>query len=219
MYTEYVCYDYSLSDKEIKHNITAALQLGIDNIGVHSTSLTTIKSIISSCDRTISLSTPIDFPYGICDSRNRLMQINTAIKAGANVVDVVAPAKFISNRKYEKLRDDITNNILLCNEHGVALRYILEYRVYNHETLAKTCQILKELGVGRIIPSTGIMIDDINDNIIASKYLSTKSQIDVICNGNIWQEKHIKAVVSANIYGLRVHHLSNIEILHKNIIP
>lgn len=217
MYTEYVCYDYSLSDKELKHNISSATKLGIKNIGLHYVNANLIKPIVSNADSQISLSSPIDFPYGISDSRNRLMQINTAIKSGINTIDIVAPSKFIANRKYDKLRDDIQNNTLLCKEHNVNIRYILEYRVFNHETLAKTCQILKELGIDQIIPSTGMMLDDINDNIIASKYLATKSGINVICNGNIWQDKQVKSVIAANIYGIRIHHIPVIEILYKNI--
>jgi len=215
MYIEYACYDYSLSDDEIKHNIASAIKLGVSNIALHFIHLSTIKSLVDM--DSINISCPIDYPYGISDLKTRSSSVAIAAKQGVSVIDVVAPAKFIANRKYEKLREDIQNNIDICKTHNIILRYILEYRVFNHETLAKTCQILKSFGVEYVLPSTGHMIDDINDNLIASKYLTAKSNIHTICNGNIWTPKHIETLKSSGIYGVRAHYIANIPLLLQNI--
>jgi len=214
MYIEYACYDYSLSDEEIKNNVALAIQLGVKHICMHYINIPLIRGMIE--EHGLSISSPLDYPYGLLDSKNRLSVINSAIKAGAKTVDIVAPAKFIANRKYDKLRDDIKNNLTICQENTVNLRYILEYRVFNHETLAKTCQIFKGLGIEYVLPSTGHMLDDISDNMIACKYLSTKSKIQTICNGNIWTEKQAEILRSSNIYGARLHHISSIALFLKN---
>jgi hypothetical protein len=62
------------------------------------------------------------------------------------------------------------------------------------------------------------MIDDINDNIIAAKYLHTKSDINVVVNGNIWTQKHIDNIKNSNIKDIRLHYLSSVTLLHKNNI-
>lgn len=214
MYIEYACYDYSLSDEEIKTNVALAIKLGVKNISLHYVNINLIKNLIEEND--LQISSPIDYPYGLLDSKNRLFAINSAIKSGAKTIDVVVPAKFITNRKYDKLRDDIKNNLALCQESGADLRYILEYRVFNHETLAKTCQIFKSLGIEYVMPSTGHMLDDISDNIIACKYLSAKSHIQTICNGNIWTEKQSESLRGSNIYGVRLHHIPSIALFLKN---
>jgi deoxyribose-phosphate aldolase len=214
MYIEYACYDYSLSDEDIKNNVALAIQLGVKHLCLHYTNISLIRGPIEEHD--LSISSPLDYPYGLLDSKNRLSVISSAIKAGAKTVDIVAPAKFIANRKYDKLRDDIRNSLVLCQENNVNLRYILEYRVFNHETLAKTCQIFKSLGVEYVMPSTGHMLDDINDNMIACKYLSSKSKIQTICNGNIWTEKQAESLRSSNIYGVRLHHIPSIALFLKN---
>jgi deoxyribose-phosphate aldolase len=214
MYIEYACYDYSLSDEEIKNNVALAIQLGVKHICMHYINIPLIRGMIE--EHGLSISSPLDYPYGLLDSKNRLSVISSAIKAGAKTVDIVSPAKFIANRKYDKLRDDIKNNLTLCQENAVNLRYILEYRVFNHETLAKTCQIFKGLGIEYVLPSTGHMLDDISDNMIACKYLSTKSKIQTICNGNIWTEKQAEILRSSNIYGARLHHISSIALFLKN---
>lgn len=217
MYIEYACYDYSLCDQELKNQVALALQLDVTNIAVHHSNISAIKSTISDSGKAVQISCPIDFPYGMLDSKNRLAQISSAIKSGASIVDIVAPSKFIINRKYDKLRDDIQNSLLLCKESNVLLRYMLEYRVFNHETLAKTCQILKSFEVNQVLPSSGMLIDDINDNLIAARYLSAKSKIQIICNGNVWNEKQAKSIIASNIYGFRSHHIPSLELFCKII--
>ena len=216
MYIEYACYDYSLSDDEIKNNINSAIKMGAENIGLfYSGSSSFIKSILDDHPN-VKLSCPIDYPYGLSDSKSRLFITSQLVKSGLHTLDLVVPAKFIANRKYDKLRDDIKNNLLICQENNINLRYILEYRVFNHETLAKTCQIFKSLGIEYVLPSTGHMIDDINDNLIAAKYLNTKSEIKVICNGNIWTNKQVENLKNSGVYGVRLHYLSSLEFFVKN---
>jgi deoxyribose-phosphate aldolase len=214
MYIEYACYNYALSDEELKHNFTLAIKLGIKNIATFHMHLPAIKALTE--ELSLNISCPIDYPYGMSDSKTRSTAINAAAKAGATCVDIMVPAKFISNRKYDKLRDDIKNNLTICQENNLVARYILEYRVFNHETLAKTCQILKTLGIEYIFPASGHMIDDINDNLIAAKYLMAKSDIKVITNGNIWTAKHSDNIKLADIYGIRLHHVPSLELFLKN---
>jgi deoxyribose-phosphate aldolase len=206
MYIEFACLDYSLTETDLQNKIKYAVDNGIKNICSFSYSINLIKSI----DPEIKIFCPVDFPYGILDTKNRNNIISSLIKNNIAGIDLVIPTKIISNRKYEKLRDDIRSNIEICKNNGLELRYMLEYRVYSHEILAKICQILKDLGIDTILPSTGIMLDDINDNLIACNFLNTKSNIQVICNGNIYTEKHVKNIKKGDLYGVRLHHTNSI---------
>jgi hypothetical protein len=60
------------------------------------------------------------------------------------------------------------------------------------------------------------MIDDVNDNIIAAKYLSSKSEIQTIINGNIWTSKHAEVIKNSGFYGVRLHHLASLRLFTKN---
>jgi len=217
MYIEYACHDYALLEEEIKNNISICLKLGIKNISTYSYNIPSIKSLISEED--INISVPVDFPYGISDLRSRNFIVSQLVKTpNIKTIDIVAPSKIIANRKYDKLREDIKTHLDICNENNIKLRYILEYRVFNHETLAKVCQILYSFGITEILPSTGQMLDDINDNLIAAKYLSSKSNINVISSGNIWNNKQIDNIKNSSIYGIRFHYLNSLEIFLKNNI-
>lgn len=206
MYQEYACYDYSLNETETLSNVSEALKFGITNIFVLPFSLNSIKiEMLNS----VKIGCPIDYPYGLSDLKSRQFMIDQVIKSNkVTMIDLMIPTKTITNRKYDKFREDIKTNLELCNKSSVELRYMLEYRVYGHEVLAKTCQILKEFGISTILPSTGMMLDDINDNLIACAFLKEKSGISTICNGNIYLEKHMKNVINSNVYGMRYHHLN-----------
>lgn len=211
MNIEYACYDRSLTEDEVKNNVASAIKLGIKTIATYQYSIAYIKNIIS--ENNAKLYCPVDFPYGVCDTKSRNFMVEQLCRLGVSGIDIVAQSKYICNRKYDKIREDIKSNMELAQKYNIDLRYIIEYRVFNYEILAKICQIFKSMGINEILPSTGQMLDDINDNIIAAKYLNTKSGIKVIVNGNIWNENHLSAIKQSEINNVRVHNLPNIELL------
>lgn len=210
---EYACYDYAINELETEKNISHAVNAGITNFSLLPYSISGFKNSELFKNNNFSLSSPIDFPYGLSDIKSRNLMVSQAIKSGANIIDLFLPTKMIINRKYDKFREDIKSNFDICFEKNVKLRYILEYRVFSHEILAKVCQILMTFGIDTILPSSGMMLDDIHDNLIACNYFFTKTGIKTICNGNIYTEKHVKLADNANVYGIRLHHLHGIDII------
>jgi deoxyribose-phosphate aldolase len=210
---EYACYDYSINESETEKNIQYAIKAGITSFSVLPYSLSNLKNSEEFKNNNFSLGSPVDFPYGLSDTKSRNFMVSQTIKAGANVIDLFLPTKMIINRKYDKFREDIKSNFDICFEKNVKLRYILEYRVFNHEVLAKVCQILMSFGIDTILPSSGMMIDDIHDNIIACNYFLTKTGIKPICNGNIFNDNHVKLVNNSNVHGVRLHHLKSLDII------
>lgn len=211
---EYACYDYSLNESEVESNIYAAIKSGITCVSVLPYSINTIKNIPSIKDKSVSVSCPADFPSGLCDIKTRNFLVTQIAKLGVDYIDLFIPTKIVTNRKYEKFREDVKTNLEICRENNIKLRYILEYRVYNHEVLAKICQILLDFGVDTVIPSSGMMIDDISDNLIACNFLMTKSKVNTICSGNVYTEKHAISLKNMNnLYGLRIFHLPAIDIV------
>jgi len=215
IYIEYACLDYSLNEIETIKNITDAIKNGITNIVVLPYSLTTLKTIDEIKEKNISIACPVDFPFGLSDQKSRSFSVSNLCKSYHNFlkkIDLFIPTKIITNRKYDKLREDIKTNLEICNEFDIQLRYILEYRTYNHEVLAKVCQIFMDYGINTVLPSSGTMIDDINDNLIACNFLNSKSKINTITTGNIYNEKQAANVIKmTDLYGIR---LFNVHSLH-----
>lgn len=211
MIIEYSNYDISSNDAEIKEDIILATKFNVSCISVLPQNLKTVKTIITNPTK---ISTPIDFPMGISDLKTRLYQIEYAAKSGADKVDVLLPTYLVCNRKYEKLKDDIKCIVELATQLNISVRYILEYRVFTYETLYKITQILITFGITEIFPSSGYMLDNISDNILASIMINKKvPNINIICNGNVWYVDQIDNIIKNKIYGLRVNSINALKLV------
>jgi deoxyribose-phosphate aldolase len=211
---EYCCYDYDINETETTFNVETAIKHGLQNIFLLPYSINYIRSELFSVDSDIKFGCPIDFPYGLSDQKTRNYTVEHLAKSNKiSFIDLMIPTKAITNRKYDKLREDIKTNLDICSKNNVQLRYVLEYRRYGHDVLAKVCQILKDLNIDTILPSSGMMLDDINDNIIACKFLQTKTNIKTICNGNIYRQQHVNNILHSNIYGFRINNLNALTLI------
>ena len=153
------------------------------------------------------------------DLKSRAIATENAIKSGAKIIDIVGPSYYLCNRKYDKFREDIRVLKELCDQYSVSLRYFLEYRVFSYDLLYKAAQILLDNGIMTILPSTGYSLDEINDNILASALINKKiPNIKIICNGNIWQSKHLVSIEKAGLYGVRVNSINGLELIAQNMI-
>lgn len=216
MIVEYSYYDTVANDTEIKDNLLKSIKYPINTISVLPPYLKLAKSVLPEH---IYLSCPIDYPLGILDTTNRYHITEFAIKNGAKIVEMVCPVQLLCNRKYEKFRDDIKNITGLCADNGVEIRYILEYRLYSYDLLYKIAQILIGHNIFTAYPSTGYLLDDINDNVLACALINKKvPNLNIICNGNIWNENQIKMIQKADLYGLRVNSLNGLDLVTKNIL-
>jgi len=215
---EYASYDYAINETETYNNIVKSISLGANTVSVLPFSLNTIKNIPEIESGKVKTSCVMDLPYGMLDTKSRIFMCSQIIKIKNNInfLDIMIPTKIITNRKYDKFRDEIKNLIETCFAHNIKIRYILEYRTYSHEVIAKVCSILQEFGLDTVFPSSGLMLDNIEDNLIACNFINTKTNIKTICTGNIYQEKHIQNVKNmTNLDGIRFFYLSGLDLFSK----
>lgn len=142
-----------------------------------------------------NISCLIDYPMGMSDIKSRAQLSEYAIKNLANYIDIVVPAHYLTNRKYSKIKEDILYQKEICKN----IRYILEYRSYNHQYLKKVAQILLEGGVDHVSVSTGYGLDIFSDAIIAAQFLQTEVPgLKTIISANFWNTRHIE-ILSKNL--------------------
>lgn len=207
---EYGHHDIASSEQEIKNNIAQIIECGPDTISVLPSHTKLFKSLIPE---NIKLSTVIDYPLGIMDSKTRLISVENAIKSGTQIVEILCPSYFLCNRKYDKFREDITNIRDLCSAFNVETRYILEYRIFTLDLLYKISQILIGYEIKTIYPSSGYLLDDISDNILACGLISKKvDKIKLIANGNVWTDSHIDLInKTSSIIGIKCHNIFSLK--------
>ena len=217
MYIEYAHYHLDAKDSEIVETINSVTKHNVQSISVFYPYIKLIKSQIDT--NKIKISSPIDFPLGILDHSSRMSIAENCFKNGASIIDVVCPAHYLCNRKYDKFRYDIKNIQNISFDYNSEIRYILEYRRFTYELLYKVSQILLDLNIKTVYPSTGYFLDDISDNILAAALINKRvPDINIICNGNVWNESHAKLVKNSKIYGLRVNSVNALELMAKQTI-
>jgi deoxyribose-phosphate aldolase len=159
----------------------------------------------------LQVGTFIDYPVSNCETYHRQSMIRDAIKNNIDYIAITLPFYYLVNRKYDKIRDDIQKNLEICENKEI--RYILEYRKFDHQILAKACEVLLTSGIKTIYPSTGFFLDSLEDNILACHYLHTKTSINTIINGNAWTAKHINQVLKSNMYGFSCNNILALKLI------
>lgn len=163
------------------------------------------------------LSCPVDYPYGLSNTKVRQHQTLSMIKHGARAIDLILNPVYILNNKRSCLINDIKANRLICNENNVIFRVMLEYRHFDEEVYAEMVKICKILRLPYIFPSTGHFADDYVDNLIICKMIQSEyPDAKIITNGNIWEKEHYDIIEKSNIYGVRLRSGYDIRVLENS---
>lgn len=210
-YIEYALYDTDINEIELKQNVELAIINGANCISVPFAYTKQCRALAK--DTPVIISNPIDYPLGLLDTPTRNTAILNSINNGAQKIEIVIQNNYLNFRKYEKIRQDIKSNLEICKANNVALYYYLEYRIFTHQALVKACGILQEFGLNMIYPSTGYMLDNIDDNIIATVLLHQKTGITAIFSGNLWNDRHVESLKKNNIDSIRTNSINTLKLL------
>lgn len=163
-----------------------------------------------------NISCLIDYPLGISDLKTRQTAATSAIKSGATYLDITLPSLYLSNRKYDKIRDDIKMYCDLIDKTNI--RYILEYRIFNQHSLKKICEILLNFGIDHVSTSSGYKLDNLADYIIASQFLQTHfPELKIILSANYWNERHFETILRQNFAFARSESTEILKDFSKNL--
>lgn len=203
MYIDFAIIDTAPSDLEVKDNLKFVVEHNcVNSITVPYYFIKLVKPYLHNG---LDFSCLVDYPLGISDSKTRISACQEAVKAGFNSLDVCIPQNLIANRKYDKIREDIKSTLDCVDPQHTNLRYILEYRKFDHTCLKKICEIFETMGIKYVFPSSGYFLDDISDNILACAFLYKNSKdLSIICTGNAWTNKHFENIKKIGLFGLRI---------------
>lgn len=212
MYIDFAINGTDINEAETKLIISSLVKYPINSITVPYYLIRPVKQILTQSNKKIVLSCLIDYPLGISDIKTRYCAVEQAQKMGVDAVDITMPQNLATNRKYDKIREDIKTIMEFSKENKLEVRYILEYRFFDHYCLKKICEIFDDFGIKYVYPSTGYFLDNLADNILASIFLYQNSKdLNVICTGNMWNDKHFDTIAKSGLFGFRTNSLSSLE--------
>jgi deoxyribose-phosphate aldolase len=163
-----------------------------------------------------TFSSVVDFPYGISDTSVRLHEIILSVRRSVSIIDLVLNPHHIVNNDWKSTRKDIKACLAACKSNKVELRPVVEYRLFEQETIIETCRMLYDLGVLSIVTSTGSMVDDILDNAIISHQIASKSGLSVTSCSNISTPEQVSIFKHAGVQGIRIPSLKTAQLLLDN---
>ncbi len=212
-YIEYQAYDLDDTEAEVKAKIEKALTYRIQTICVPYAYTKIAKNLAKNT--TTIVANAIDYPLGISDTASRNSMVLNSIENGAQQINLVMQNNNLANKKYDKIKQDVQTNLEICAAKSVELNYYLEYRIFTHQSLIKICSILLESNIKKVYVSTGYLLDNPEDNLIATMLLKEKSNIDVVFSGNIWTKKHINNLHKNSISSVRTSTILGLDLLYQ----
>lgn len=194
-------YDPTLTESEILDKAFKILNSGITSLFVAPYYLGKLRAILP---KHISLSCPVDYPFGLGDTQMRQHGCIAAINRGANCIDLSVNPVYLLNKDKDKLIDDIQTNKKICHNRA-NLRIALDYRMFQDGLLYSVVSALTSLGIEYIIPSSGQFVDDFSDNLIMCQLLMNKHPgLKVICNNTFCTEEQLNTLIKSKIFGVRL---------------
>jgi len=201
MYTELLIDGVQLTQKDVQKLVFLSLDSELDGVSVPLYFLPQVAPLLPSY---FVLATHINYPNGDSDAKVRQHAVISALRKGANSIDVVVNPHHIMNRKDELIIDDIGAINDICEKHGALTRVMFEYRHYDRYRILNICKQLNNIGIVQAFASTGHFVDDYMDNLLMGLDIQRLSGIDVITNGNIWTLKQYEHILKSTIFGARI---------------
>ena len=212
MIIEFCHYDFSGEERETKAVIEQAIKSSPSAIFVLPYYLKTAKKIIPSHIQTGCI---IDYPFGLSCVSSRVNEINRIKSSQPDIINLVCPTNVLCNRKYDKFREEIDLVLEELADTNIKIRYVLEYKICSLNLLHKIADILHQKSINVIYPSSGYLLDNVADNLLASFLINKKyPNIHIISNGPAWTNKQILSITKNKIYGFQtgnIHTLKNIS--------
>lgn len=161
------------------------------------------------------ISCPIDVPHGTADSKVRQHAIIEAAKKGVGAVDLCVSPIHVANKNEDKLEDDLNTQTRICEDYGLILRVVLEYRLYDYKTIKMVLGVLNACGIEYAIPSSGTILDDPFDNIIICAAMEIDYNLKAIYNAELWLDSQLQLIQTNNIFGIRIRSMSAFSVIER----
>lgn len=202
MFLELNILDQTKSEIAMFEECFSAIKFGAKTIFTSSYYASKIQSIVP---KEIKIACPIDYPNGLGDTSLRQHECISAIHHGANYIDIVINPILLINKQRNKLKEDIKANLSICKDNNVEFRAIMDYRMYPERLIYITCELLSNLGIQTIIPSTGQFAEDYIDNLIICEIIQNKfPSIKTIFNGYFLNQDQYDKIKKSKISTVRL---------------
>jgi deoxyribose-phosphate aldolase len=147
-------------------------------------------------DADIQLVTVIGFPLGYQMSHTKKMEIETAIKDGADELDLVLNISALkSDMNWPKI--EVAMSSKLAHEHGKMLKVIIETAYLSDEEIKEACIFCADAGADFVKTSTGFAPEGAKEEHIKLMRSVLPSNVGIKASGGIKTHEQAKKLIEA----------------------
>lgn len=103
----------------------------------------------------VKVATVIGFPFGYSIANAKLMEVQQAIRDGADELDMVINLLALKSKAWSYLETEAKNVVEVVHTHSKILKVIIESGLLTDEEIIKCCELYSGLGVDFVKTSTG----------------------------------------------------------------
>lgn len=150
------------------------------------------------------LTVVVDFPYGCSPTPLKLHAILAAANIGIKQIDIIANLSLAVNDCWDDFIEDLRVCIVACERRKIELAVVVDYRFLpNSEIIEHTFELLKRLGIKRVVSGAGWLADDFTDHILLARQL-VRAGFDVTMCSTAFGEKTLEMATKVGVEKARI---------------
>ncbi len=143
----------------------------------------------------VMVCTVVGFPLGAMSTEGKAFEASTAVKAGADEVDMVINVGYLKNHDDDKVQDDITAVKKACGK--AHLKVIIETCLLTDEEKVRACRLAKASGADFVKTSTGFSTGGATAKDIALMRKTVGPEMGVKASGGVRTFEDAVAMIEA----------------------
>ncbi|TXT64059.1 MAG: Deoxyribose-phosphate aldolase [Promethearchaeota archaeon] len=143
----------------------------------------------------VKVCTVIGFPLGATPSEVKAFETETAIKLGAEEIDMVLNVGAMKSRKYDVVEEDIKAVVTVAD--GTLVKVILETCYLNDKEIQKACTLSESVNADFIKTSTGFGLEGANIEHIRLIKETVGERMGIKASGGISDYQTTLAMIEA----------------------
>lgn len=170
------------SDEQIKKLCEEAKTYDFMSVCVNTSNVKYAAELLNGTD--VKVCCVVGFPLGAMSIEAKVYEAETAIKDGANEVDMVINVGKIKSKDWDYVREDVEKVVNACK--GKALtKVIIETCLLTDEEKVKACVLSKEVGADFVKTSTGFSTGGATVEDVALMRKTVGAEMGVKASGGV----------------------------------
>jgi deoxyribose-phosphate aldolase len=150
--------DYSLlvpyaSQQEVEKFLKDAKAYEFKVVFVNNSYIAMAAQALAGSD--ITVASVAAFPFGALTPENKAAEVESAIKLGAGVIDIVTNIGALKSADWDLVFRDMASCAAVAHKCGIEIKVILECCYLTRDEIIKGCQIAQKAGLDYVKTSTG----------------------------------------------------------------